>query len=565
MIPPLSARGLVAQFLSEARSGVAALVAASRRSAAQFGAYHGAKTTPSRDFTTSGFGTGPRPESDYLTRYDRAKIIARSRIGIRNNPYLAALLKAYVLEIGTPTLKSQTGDELYDDAKERLFERWARDCEAEHDLSLEEVIEIYNYEDCIAGELFVIKRREGWLQLIPSELCGSTFTQSQAVPAGSKFADGSAVPAGVTECDGILRDSSKFVIGYRFGKRTEWGNADFTPEASTIVQSQYVWHLYSPDRIEQGRGVPLLAPVMNALQDVFETAEARAQQVKNASCLSMWITKNIDPNGFAEAMRGAFRGDSAQNALALKEIAETRSTYQDIRKGSIYYGAVGEDLRLIEPKLQAADFHDHYIDLLQVCSACLNGMPVEIGLEGFRASNYSSARATVNKWKRNVRRIRRRLETKFLDPLQLWQVNRARLFEDIGPAPAAAADSATHNTDENVFWGWPAIPDIDGLKTTEQAIKEYAAGMTTLEEIYADKGQHADVQIKRWVADKTRLAKAMRKAALDAGLSSSAADQIAAGYLANEQSSVVTATSTIDDKGGGEPPAGSPSTNLPAE
>lgn len=517
---------------------------------ARFGAYHASQDTRFRDFSTGGFPNSSRPESDYLPRYDRAKVIARARVMFRNNPYLAALLLAYVQEIGTPTLKSQTSDPDYNDAKERAFERWAQDCEAEEDLSLDEVIEIFGFEECIAGELFIIKRREGWLQLIASELCGSVSTRKTAIDAGTKFADGTLIPAGATERDGIVRDSDNLIIGYRFGQRDDNGAISFAPEKSSIVQKQYVFHLASRQRTEQSRGIPLLAPVLNALQDLFETAHARAQQVKNASCLSLWITKNIDPYGFAETMRGSLRAGDVNNVVDLKTIAEKRSAHQGIKAGAVYYGEAGEQLQVIEPKLNADDFHAHYIDLAQVCAACLNGMPIEIGLEGFRSSSYSSARGTVNKWKRNVLRSRKQRE-KFLDPLQLWQSRRFQIFGDLG-APPASPGSVTYNTDENVFWGWPAIPDIDGLKTAQQNIAEYNAGMTTLEEIYANKGQHADVQIPLFVREKAKLAKAMRQAALDAGLSSSSADQIAAGYLANAEASVVTATSTIDD----EPPAG---------
>jgi capsid protein len=482
----------------------------------QWGAYHGSQDTRFRDYTTGGFSANSRPESDYFPRYDRARVIARLRVGFRNNPYLAALLRAYVLEIGTPHLKSQTADEIYNDKKERLFERWALDCEAEHDLSLDQVIEIYNYEACLTGELFILKRREGWLQLIASELCGSASTKELAVnpvgtPALTVFADGTVVPVGATECDGIIRDASKFVIGYRFGSRDATGQISFAVERSTLVQAQFVWHLFDPDRVEQGRGVPLLAPVMNALQDVFETSEARAQQVKNASCLSLWITKNIDPYGYAEAMRGAFRGSDLSNVQALKEVAEQRSAYQDLKKGSIYYGAAGEDLRLIEPKLGAADFHEHYIDLLQVCAACLNGLPVEIGLEGFRASSYSSARATVNKWKRNVARIRKRLCQKFLEPLQLWQSNRAHLFGDLPPAPKAT--DGTYNTDENVRFGWPPIPDIDGAKTSAQNALDLANGTTTRDEILSDRGLYGDEIDRVFAHEKARQLKDL----MDAG------------------------------------------------
>jgi capsid protein len=527
---------------------------------ARFGAYHGSQDTRFRDFTTGGFASNSRPESDYFPRNDRARVIARLRVGIRNNPYLYAILRNYVLALGTPHLKSQTSDADYNDSKERLFARWAQDCEVEHDLSLDQVVEIYNYESCIAGELFVIKRREGWLQLIASELCGSAQIRGPlAIPAGTLFADGTPVPVGSTERDGVVRDVNKFIVGYRFGQRDELGLVWFSPERSTIVQKQYVFHLFDPDRVEQGRGVPLLAPVMNVGQDVFETAESRAQQVKNASMLSLWITKSIDPTGFANSQRGVLNMGAGVDPAVLKEIATTRSAHKEVRTGQVMYGALGETLDVVTPKLNAGDWHEHYIDLVQVICACLNGMPVEVGIEGFRDSSYSSARSTMNIWKNNVARIRRRLSQRFLEPLQLWQVNRARVFGDIGPAPKSQNPSATYNTDENVRFGWPGIPDIDGAKTSAQNALDLANGTTTRETIYADKGEDRDHQDKIFAGEKASLLTELIAAGMSSGLEEAAAKSWAISQMPAQDprvlAALLTATGALGDV---PPPAGRP-------
>lgn len=484
---------------------------------ARFGAYHASQDTRFREFSTGGSASQSRTEADYFPRADRAKVVARGRVMFRNNPYLAAPLLAYVQEMGTPTLRSQTDDEAYNDAKERLWERWATDCEVDEDLSLDEVVEIFHFEECIAGELFVIKRREGWLQLIASELCGSMQNRKTEIAAGTKFADGTPVPAGATERDGVVRDSSGFIIGYRFGRRDDLGVISFSDDKSTIVQKQYVWHLCSRQRTEQSRGVPLLIAVLNALQDLDETAHARAQQVKNASCLSLWITKNIDPSGFAETMRGALNRGDLSNVQSLKEIAASRSQHQQVKAGTVMYGATGETLQVIEPKLNAADFHDHYIDLAQIICASLHGMPVEIAFEGYRDSSYSSAKATNNKWRRNVIRGRTRLDKKFLQPLQLWQSTRAHIFGDLPDAPPSRG-SVSYNTDENVRFGWPAIPDIDGTKTAATNAIELANGTTSLETIYADKGEYATDQMKVIAVERARFLKGLIDAAREIGL-----------------------------------------------
>lgn len=480
-------------------------------------AYHAAQSTRLRQFAgESLYGNRPRPEDEMLRPFDRATIISRGRTMIRNNPWVAGVFAAYVQEIGTPTYKS-TADlgsvdrsAEYNDLRERYVERWARDCESGDDLSLDEVVEIWGYERIIAGEMFVVFLRTGELQLIPSELCGSA--QSGEVMRGALWQDGSPVPSGTRERDGILRLSGR-IVGYRFGRRDPvHGTVDFSREGgTTLVPRQYVRHLYDRDRCEQGRGVPSTASILGKLQDLFETGDARSQQVKNAACLSMWITKNIDPYGFAEAMKGAMRGGSVADAVSLKTIAEQRSDYKELRAGSVYYGAAGEDVHLIEPKLSSADWHEHYIDLLQTCCNVLDGLPVEVAVEGFRASSYSSARGTMNKWKRNVRRRRARNEQKLLDPVQLWITRRAELFGDLPPIPAAQQ--------EECHWGWPAIPDVDGAKTAAQNALELANGSTTLAIVCAERGLHADQVIRARAEEKIRFIKELSaKAQSELGL-----------------------------------------------
>lgn len=490
--------------------------------------YHAAQDTRFRQFTGDGPFTLGRlqTEDEMLPAYDRAIIITRARIMFRNHPHLAAILQSYVQEIGTPTYKSQTGDKRYDDLKERILLNWASECESENLLSLDEVVEIRNFEDCIGGELFIVALRTGKLQLIPTELCGSHKNGVHTFTAATQFDDGTPIPAGSTERDGLIRDPNRTIIGYRFGQRsaTRFDSVSFAPESSSLIAARFVWHLYDPDRVEMGRGVPKVAPILPVLQDIFDTANARAQQVKNAACLSMWITKNIDPNGYAEAMRGALNRGAVEDAAALKTLASTRSNYQDIRAGAVYYGATGEDLKLIEPKLDSKGFHEHYIDMLQVCCACLNGMPVEIGIEGFRASNYSGGRATVNKWKRNVKRRRKRDEAKWLDGVITWQTRRAELFSNLPPPPAGPGG-------RDGRWGWPAIPDIDGAKTAATNAMELANGTTTRTAIYADKGEHIDIEDRIFAEEKARLLKLLMEQGKAAGLNDTEARAFALSQM----------------------------------
>jgi len=484
------------------------------------GPYDAAGTTRLRDFVGGGrYGIQPRPEDDMLRPYDRRRIVARGRLEMRNNPYFYTLVAAYVREIGTPAYKSSavlaTPEETkaYNTAREARLQAWMLDCESVNDLSLEDVVEIINYERVIGGEIFLVTLRTGEVQLIPTELCGSENLMSGPVTAGTLFQDGTAVPVGAVERDGIVRAAPNGrVIGYRFAARqSDLGWVDFSAKNTTIVAARYVIHHYDPDRVEMGRGVPATSPWLTKSKDLYETSEARAQQVKNQACLSMAINKDIDPYGFAQAMQGFGRAGLTQQATDLATIAAQRSQHTEIRSGVVYYLGTNEKVSLIEPKA-GAQFHEHYIDLAQICAACLDGMPVEIAFEGFRNSSYSSARGTVNVWKRNVLRRRRRISSGVLDPLAIWQTNRFELFGDLADVGAAQNSPDTH------YWGWPPIPDIDDLKTSSKNAMDIAMGARSLKDIYADNNQDYETGIAQISKEKGEFLKLLVGVGINAGL-----------------------------------------------
>jgi capsid protein len=180
-------------------------------------------------------------------------------------------------------------------------------------------------------------------------------------------------------------------------------------------------------------------------------------------------------------------------------------------------------------------------------------MPVEIAFEGYRASSYSSARATKNQWQSRVLRIRSRREKKFLQPLQLWVSARAHLFDDLPAAPKPEG-SVSYNTDENVRWGWPAVPDIDGAKTAAQNAIELANGTTTRTAIYANKGEFIDEQDKIYARERARLLKNLLAEAKTLGLSPASAEAWALAQMPTANANLLQPLISAAAAGDSSPP-----------
>lgn len=427
--------------------------------------YAGAKITRARDFLTY---RGSQTESQLLPYNDRLTIITRLRQLVRDDPYAAALLSAYPTQIGTSTMSSLAGVEdeedeqasTFNDGHERLWLEFAKRVEY-GGLSLHEVEQILWREDLISGEIFFLKLKNGRLQMIPSEFCFSDYANTMP---DSPEADGIVVEDGI-------------VTGYRFGYRDKYGTLQ---PGKDITASENVIHFFFQDRPEQRRGVPRLSPVLNVLQDIYEICGAKVNQVKTQSFISGVVTKNYAPADAADMMRG-------QNSDG------TRSDYQDLRGGALYYMETGEDMKPFQSSINATDFDEFLKSRLEAVGGAV-GMPPECWIEGFRDSNYSSARATVSTWIRTVQARRMHCVCKFLEPVHEFWVEKN---------PTALKG---HDPEEVVFT-FPGVPAIDEQKQNDADAKALAACLTTYAQVYGGKGQFWDTQFKQIQREKQRMDK----------------------------------------------------------
>ncbi len=439
---------------------------------AGWGDYEAARNT--RERTLHGWRSEtPRPESEMLPMRDRLSIISYLRRSVRNNPVMAALAFRYALTIGSPTIHFNGPDTALNDKKERELERRLRSIVYGKRWDFRKMNKVISVELLLCNEVFIVDVQDK-VQLIPSELCGSPTANCPP-----------------NEVDGIGYDEDTGVpIYYRFGKRIPvvGNNLGFTrltfeeKEGATLVDAAFVSHLGAPSRIEESRPAPRLSSVIDSVQNLDDIVKAKVTTVKNQAALSLFFTKNFDPAMWAEnsALTAACEANQAQGQNVLSQ-ALARSTYQEVRNGQIMYGEVGEDVKLIEPNLQAQDFNQFQIALLhRICAPV--GMPVEEVLIGYSQSNYSSARADRLKMADMVSDERKEREV-FFDGLIERQTGIAVDSGDL----EAAADGIP-----DVSYGWPIIREIDEAKHVQAQVAAKAAGIKSQTMLCAENGTFSD-------------------------------------------------------------------------
>lgn len=409
-----------------------------RGSAINF-SYTGATSNRFRDY--SHIPMQPQTEAAALPQWERNVIVSRLRHLVKNDAYVASLVGAFGAQIGNSTLRVTSKDKRYNTAKENYWLNWQENCEVTG-LSLSEVEEVIFTELLCAGEVFFLKLATGKIQMVPSEYIFSP----------------SDVPDG--EVQGISYDATGNALAYRIGYRNEQGRLTV---GEKLTPASQVVHLYKRTRVEELRGSPWLSSALNAIQDLQEIVDAKVISTKAQSLVAAIVTK--------QTLGAPSLGDG-------RDSNGKRTGLQTLKSGSIYYLEAGETMEAFQSSIQAADFDQFLLSRLRVIGASI-GMPLELWVEGYRDSNYSSARSTNLQWARRVKGIRQLIGRKFLEPLNLWQSERAR-------AQGVLAQTSRKN-DKEVFWGFPALPSIDEGKEVEANIKKLEAGLTTYSEIYAEK------------------------------------------------------------------------------
>ena len=447
------------------------------------GYYDAVYNTP----TTQLYGnTYPVEESQMLPYGDRLQLIAYIRSAIRNDARLASIFYRYYLGVGVPTPRVDWATGETKDTLERFLEFKLANIRfgaPRYASGLHGLLRAAITERNITGEVFAVFMKNGQVRLIPSEYCGSYGVQDIK-----------------RERDGIIFNADGTIKAYRFGRRVG-GVIRFDGKYSTIVPAEYVHHIGMPDRAEQVRPIPPLAPAMQTLQDIKDVCRAKIAQYKAQATFAVMITKNIPPEIAAEL---ASNWETDDKGYDVSDYFMARTRYQNLKPMQILYGENGESIQTIESKAGSSDFEQFMIFNLDfVCSVF--GIPVEEAIIGYRRSNYSSSRAEKLRWKQ-VLRDERAIWTSFLNRIQYWILQRGIYLGEIDVVDA-------NDVRTLIEWAYPPIEEIDQVKQIQADTLNLEAGLTSRSQILGERGKYADELDREMIEDAARRAKLLKEVA----------------------------------------------------
>ena len=425
---------------------------------------------------------GHDADSDVLP--DLPTLRERSRDLIRNNPLAAGAIKTKVTNVVGTGLRLQSRIDrsvlnLAEDKADawetgterewRLF--WeSKECDVTRTLTGNALTKLVYRQAKENGDVFVLLPRvktahfpyDLRLQVIEADrVCNKDYKPNTETLAGGVETDKNGAPAKyhiIKSHPGASwkRKESKWDIVDAFGSKLGLRN---------------VIHLFAPDRPGQSRGVPDLAPVIEAFRQLGNYTEAELA----AAVISGMFTVFIESGN----------GDAALDLSNLSEETGSTSSDDDLKlaSGAIVGLEPGESIHDSNPGRPNASFDPFLQAIMRQIGVALE-LPFEILIKHFTAS-YSAARAALlEAWKYFISE-RQWLADNFCQVVyEIWMYE-AVITGRIA-APGFLNDPIIRKAYLGAQWVGPAKGQIDELKEIKAAEKRVDMGVSTLSEVTAE-------------------------------------------------------------------------------
>lgn len=228
-------------------------------------------------------------------------------------------------------------------------------------------------------------------------------------------------------------------------------------------------HLLDPAdlRIGQTRGIPALAPVIEALKQLDRYAEAELTAAVVSAFFTVFIA--TEEGGSGEGVTGL---ENVGTDIGANEVA--------LGSGTIIEGAPGEEPHVINPNRPNANFDPFFLAVIRQIGIALD-IPYEVLIKHF-SSSYTASKAAIETARQSFMDRRNHGATNFCQPIYEWF-----LFEmvtrGIVEAPGYFDDPVKRMAWSGAEWIGRAPIVLDAVKDATAAEMWIDMGARTLEQV----------------------------------------------------------------------------------
>lgn len=278
-------------------------------------------------------------------------------------------------------------------------------------------------------------------------------------------------PNGNEAYDGIEFDLIGRRVAYRIYYQNPFGDYMHTrrgPLESRRVLADRVAHLFKPDRPDQRRGVPMLAPVMPLLHDLYEYSDAKLLQQKLAA---MFVAFEHD-----------ISGDMGGNT-------EDHDPIEDIQPGSFHRLPPGRTVEMTRPP-EPHGYSEYFDSVLRTVAAGL-GITFESLAANLRGVNYTSGRLGRLDMQRNMTALQNTVIIPMIcQPMSRWLQRYVQMR--LGPR------------DFRIDWIPPRFPMTDPTKDVPATALSIRNGLTSRRHAVGELGFDVEQVDRDFAADLKR-------------------------------------------------------------
>lgn len=348
---------------------------------------------------------------------------------------------------------------------EREFELWSEhplSCDFNRKMTFSQIQRLANSSQQLSGDVFVLMpwvQRPGTefelkLQLIDAaRVCNPNDMEDTAEIAGGIEYDENRIPIAIHIRTPHPGDQLSFQM-------PTWQRVPYYGEKTGRVN---VLHIMEHEYIDQARGEPVLAPVIEPLQQISKYSQAELTAAVINAMLAVFVEReNVDTTDMANAYAG--------------EGEQKTAPRPDLGVGMYIDGVNGDKFKVMESTRPSAQFDPFFVATMKQIGMALE-LPHEVLMKQF-TNNYSASRAALLEAWKSFKVRREWLITTLCRP-----VYEAFLYEVVSKgvidAPGFLESQRLRQAYCEARWVGPTQGQLDPIKEVTAANMRVECGFST--------------------------------------------------------------------------------------
>jgi len=320
----------------------------------------------------------------------------------------------------------------------------------------------------VSGDLLVVRRRRFDR--------GDTYGLKLHLVEADRLSNPSRRANSPNLIDGVELDSDGVPVAYHIatrhpddyasGQKLEWKRYE---KGSSATGTPQILHLYHQLRPDQARGIPFLAPVIEAMKVLGDYTDAELRATLVSSMFTVFVEhENIgDPS---DPIIGAASGTTSADA----------KTELELGSGAVVDLAQGEKANFANPTRPNTAFDGFVTAVARQIGVGLE-IPYELLLKSFTAS-YSASRAALEMAWQMFRTRRSWLAWNFCQPVYEWVITEAVASGRLS-APGFFTDAVIRDAWLGSDWIGPARIQLDPYKEASADLIDVNMGSKTIQQV----------------------------------------------------------------------------------